>query len=70
MFVVFRTSIYGSRNYAYQITKYIYIYKFHISSHFEKFSKHERNGWNMVKVLRHDQSRNRYGKGMKEKCGV
>ena len=35
------------------------IYKFHISSHFEKFSKHERNGWNMVKALRHDQSRNR-----------
>ena len=48
----------------------IHIYEFHISTHFEKFSKHERNGWNMVKVLRHDQSRNRYGKGMKEKCGV
>ena len=44
----------------------IYIYKFHISSPFEKFSKHERNGWNMVKVLRHDQSRNREGKYIKE----
>ena len=44
----------------------VHRYKFHISSPFEKFSKHERNGWNMVKVLRHDQSRNREGKYIKE----